>query len=83
MLATMLLGSLLSCNANAQTSIAEANFAELNQSIIQPFWQNQVQKGSLQSSDGLTLAYSYVIPAQAKSDHLINSRSHRINDEVP
>ncbi len=71
MLATMLLGSLLSCNANAQTSISEASFAELNQSIIQPFWQNQVQKGNLQSSDGLTLAYSYVIPAQAKATILL------------
>ena len=70
-LATFLLGGTLTGNVYAQSTISEANFAELNQSVIQPFWQNQVQKGSLQSSDGLTLAYSYVIPAQAKATILL------------
>ena len=70
-LATFLLGGTLTANVYAQSTISEANFAELNQSVIQPFWQNQVQKGSLQSSDGLTLAYSYVIPAQAKATILL------------
>ena len=70
-IATILVGGALVQNAKAQTTISEANFVELNQSIIQPFWQNQVQKGSLQSADGINLAYSYVIPAQAKATILL------------
>lgn len=69
--ATLLLGSALTNNVKAQTTILEPNFVELNQSIIQPFWQNQVQKGSLKSADGLNLAYSYVIPVQAKATILL------------
>lgn len=56
---------------SAQTAITEADFVEKTSSIIQPFWQQQVQKGSLQSTDGLQLAYSYVVPPDAKATILL------------
>ncbi len=53
------------------TSIKEVNFDEQNAAIIQPFWQQQVQQGQLVTANGVKLAYSYAIPANAKATILL------------
>lgn len=47
-------------------AVPEATLESRYSSEIEPFWQQQVQTGTMVSPDGTKLPYAYVLPAQPK-----------------
>jgi lysophospholipase len=52
-------------------AVPETVLATDYQAEIRAFWQQQVKTGSMTTPDGVTLAYAYVIPPQARSALLL------------
>ncbi len=61
----------LSVSAMQVSAVPETALAARYPAEIQAFWQQQVKTGSMTTPDGVTLAYAYVIPRQARSALLL------------